>query len=62
MQMMETPISRAAHNGHLHTVKFLAEKGADVNCLDLVSNPSGKHKCPPPPMRTCIINMHCRCC
>ena len=34
---METPISRAAHNGHLHAVQFLAEKGADVNCLDLVS-------------------------
>ena len=46
LQMMETPISRAAHNGHLHTVRFLAEKGADVNCLDLVSNPLCKAQTP----------------
>ena len=37
MQMMETPLSRAAHNGHLHSVIYLTEQGADVNCLDLVS-------------------------
>lgn len=36
LQMMETPISRAAHNGHLQTVQYLTEQGADVNCLDLV--------------------------
>ena len=36
VQMLETPLSRAAHNGHLHTVQYLTEQGADVNCLDLV--------------------------
>ena len=35
--MKETAIIRAAHNGHLHTVKFLAERGADVNSIDMVS-------------------------
>merc|ERR1711933_638961 len=34
----ETPLNRAAHNGHLQTVMFLVEKGADVNCLDLGEN------------------------
>ena len=33
---METPLSRAAHNGHLQTVAYLTEQGAAVNCLDLV--------------------------
>ena len=36
--MKETPLSRAAHNGHLQMVRYLVEQGADVNCLDLVSN------------------------
>lgn len=36
MQMMETPLSRAAHNGHLATVRYLLDQGADINCLDLV--------------------------
>lgn len=38
LQMKETPLSRAAHNGHLQMVRYLVEQGADVNCLDLVSN------------------------
>ncbi len=38
MQMNETPLSRAAHNGHLQMVKYLVEQGSDVNCLDLVNN------------------------
>ncbi len=35
-QMMETPLSRATHNGHIGTVRYLLAQGADVNCLDLV--------------------------
>lgn len=37
--MKDTPLIRAAHNGHMHTVKFFleeAEPKADVNSLDLV--------------------------
>lgn len=34
--MKDTPLIRAAHNGHLQTVMYLAEEGADVNTLDLV--------------------------
>lgn len=37
MQMKETPLIRAAHNGHLQMVQFLMEQGADVDCIDLVS-------------------------
>jgi ankyrin repeat protein len=33
--MKETPLLRAAHNGHLQTVMYLAEQGADVNTVDL---------------------------
>ena len=36
LQMLETPLSRSAHNGHLQTVRHLLDQGADVNCLDLV--------------------------
>lgn len=36
MQMKESPLSRAAHNGHLQMVQYLVQQGADVNCLDLV--------------------------
>ena len=36
MQMLETPLSRAVHNGHLQTARHLLDKGADVNCLDIV--------------------------
>lgn len=36
LQMLETPLSRSAHNGHLQTVRHLLDEGADVNCLDLV--------------------------
>jgi hypothetical protein len=35
-QMKESALIRAAHNGHLHSVKHLLEAGADVNALDLV--------------------------
>ena len=34
--MRETPLIRAAHNGHLQMVRFLVEQGADVDCIDLV--------------------------
>lgn len=36
--MGEAPLIRAAHNGHLMTVKFLVEKGADVNAVDMGDN------------------------
>jgi ankyrin repeat protein len=36
VQMKETALSRAAHNGHFFTVKHLIEQGGDVNALDLV--------------------------
>lgn len=36
LQMMETPLIRAAHNGHFQMVKFLVENRADVNAIDLV--------------------------
>ena len=39
VKMKEAPLSRAAHNGHLHMVQYLIQQGADVNCLDLVSRP-----------------------
>ena len=35
-QMKETPLLRAAHNGHLQTVMYLVEQGADLNTVDLV--------------------------
>ena len=38
-QMMETPLIRAAHNGHFNMVKFLTEHRADVNAIDLVLAP-----------------------
>jgi hypothetical protein len=39
LQMKESPLIRAAHNGHLHTVRHLLEAGADANALDLVRQP-----------------------
>lgn len=36
--MGETPLIRAAHNGHFSTVRFLAEKGANVNAIDMGDN------------------------
>ena len=34
--MLETPLIRAAHDGHFQAVKFLIEQRADVNAIDLV--------------------------
>lgn len=36
--MGESPLIRAAHNGHMQTVKFLVEQGANVNALDMGDN------------------------
>lgn len=36
VQMKDTPLLRAAHNGHLQTVMFLVEQGAALNAVDLV--------------------------
>ena len=32
------PLSRAAHNGHFQTCKFLLEQGAEVDAMDLGDN------------------------
>ena len=34
--MKESSLIRAAHNGHLKTVKFLVENGASVHAIDMV--------------------------
>ena len=36
--MKDTPLLRAAHNGHLATVMYLVEQGADLNTLDMGDN------------------------
>ena len=41
--MGETPLIRCAHNGHLQTVRFLVESGADVNSLDMASHREPPH-------------------
>ena len=46
-QMLETPLSRAVHNGHLQTARHLLDKGADVNCLDIVRCVSSEPACTP---------------
>lgn len=44
--MKDTPLLRAAHNGHLQTVMYLAEQGADLNTVDLVRCCSQGCVCP----------------
>ncbi len=36
--MKETPLIRAAHNGHLNTVQCLLQAGCQVNAIDLGDN------------------------
>ncbi len=35
-KVRETPLIRAAHNGHLSTVRELLARGADANAIDMV--------------------------
>ena len=36
--MKDTPLARAANNGHYQTCKFLIEQGAEVDALDIGDN------------------------
>lgn len=53
--MKETPLIRAAHNGHLQMVQYLVEQGADVDCLDLVSIAK---LVPAPLQKSCVQGIH----
>lgn len=53
-QMGETPLIRSAHNGHYPTVRFLVEKGADVNSVDMVSAVTPPLPAPPTAVRDIV--------
>lgn len=36
--MGDTPLARAAHNGHFQTVQYLVEQGAEVDGKDIGDN------------------------
>ncbi len=46
LQMGETPLIRSAHNGHCGTVRFLVERGADMNALDMVRHSAAQRRGP----------------
>ena len=43
--MKETALIRAAHNGHLHTVRRLLAAGAVIDAIDLVRGEGGNGSC-----------------
>lgn len=56
-QMKDTPLIRAAHNGHLHVVQYLLEQGADLATMDLVS--TSPRKQPPTLTPRCQHSSQC---
>lgn len=54
LQMRETALIRAAHNGHLAVVEHLLQSGADIAAHDLVSN-TGPLCVTCKAVRTCVL-------
>ena len=53
--MGETPLVRAAHNGHLAAVQLLLARGADVEAANFAANPED-----PDPSPSLALTLHSR--